>query len=129
MRLIFTDIEREYLNILTDILSDEGIYYKEIEERSNICGNGYWITTYMCPSINTSSTVNIEVNTDYEKFEYVKYLYNNIVKKLKKKQRKQNKDIKYLEACFKQSKKKKRNSKTEYFANGGMITVTWEDQV
>ena len=77
-----------HLEILLDILKSENIYYKVKTTKSDFF-------TFLCPM---PTNYEICINCDYEKFEYIKYIYEkkkNLIEKLEKQ---------YTPECCRESK-------------------------
>lgn len=99
MKFIFTDKNPIETDIIIDILADEHINYKVIEQR---------VPIIVMPFVFTELIIyDIEINTTLEQFDFVQFL----LKKAIKKQKKIFKQINLLEKCY--NKKGKRRSRNE----------------
>ena len=99
MKFVFTDKNPVETDIITNILTDEHISYKVIEQR---------VPIVVMPFVFTELIIyDIEINTTLEQFDFVNFLF----KKAMKKQKKIFKQINLLEKCY--NKKGKRRSRNE----------------
>lgn len=99
MKFVFTDKNSIETDIIIDILTDEHISYKVIEQR---------VPIIVIPFVFTELIIyDIEINTTLEQFDFVQFL----LKKAIKKQKKIFKQINLLEKCY--NKKGKRRSRNE----------------
>lgn len=107
MKLRFIDVNDEYQNVLIDILNDLNIKISHTEQEDVV----KYASNFFGFCICNSATDYIEVDTDYEKFEYAKFLFNKKVKEIKKLNKKKQKDINYLENCLTKKTSTKKNKK------------------
>lgn len=99
MKFIFTDKNPIETDIIIDILTDEHISYKVIEQRVPIVVMPFAFTELII--------YDIEINTTLEQFDFINFLF----KKAMKKQNKIFKQINLLEKCY--NRKGKRRSRNE----------------
>lgn len=88
MKFVFTDKNPIETDIITDILTDERISYKVVEQHTPIMSMPFVATELI--------TYNIEVNTSLEYFDFVNCIANEKMKILTK-----------LEMCYNKKCKKK----------------------
>ena len=111
MRLNFIDVDDKYKSVLLDILNDLGIRRIQHNDTRTIVTSLYGMIDCRVQNDNQ-----IEVDTDYERFEYAKFLFEKEVARIKRTERQKRKNVQHLEKCLRGSTKKRKKKREETLA-------------